>query len=344
MCLISGVDLKKILYEDLSLIKKVLESMGCKHIHKSNNRISSTRPDGDNKQAVNIILSETLNAKVYTRNDFENKYEICDIITLTQYFLDINFNEAINYICNVCNIENSGEYVKREETPSMAFLKRYKRIIKEETTTEDVILDDKILDLFVNAPCKVFTDDGVNIPTQEYFEICYDLMTNRAVFPIRNENGALITLKGRTMTNDYKILGVPKYYVYYEVETSHLLFGEWNNKDYIKNSNSIILFESEKSVMKAYQSGIYNCVAIGRKSISRQQRNKLLAYGKEIIICFDKDVKENELKVISKMFKNLVPVSYTLDRFDLLGSKDAPIDCGIDKFKELLETRIEFKE
>ncbi len=342
--MISGVDLKKILYEDLSLIKKVLESMGCKHIHKSNNRISSTRPDGDNKQAVNIILSETLNAKVYTRNDFEDKYEICDIITLTQYFLDINFNEAINYICNVCNIENSGEYIKREETPSMSFLKRYKRIIKEEFTTEDVILDDKILDLFVNAPCKIFTDDGIDIPTQEFWGVAYDILTNRAVFPIRNYTGGIISFKGRTLEINFKLLGIPKYYVYFEVETSHILFGEFENKDYIKNADYIILVESEKSVMKLWQMGYRNCVAIGRKSISRQQRNKLLSYGKALVIAFDNDVKEKELQIISRMFKGLIPVSYTLDKFNLLNEKDSPCDNGLHIFEQLLETRIEFKE
>ena len=342
--MVNGIDVKRILYNEPKLIEDLLKSLGCRHIYNNGRRISSTRPNGDNKNSVNIALNETLNAKIYTRQSEFQQYEIQDIISLTQYFLDCSLSKALEYICSICNINGLSEYVKQEDSPTLSFLKRYKKIIRNETTTDDIILDDKILDLFVNAPCKVLTDDGINPFTQEQFEVVYDIMTNRAVFPIRNENGELITLKGRTMASDYKILGLPKYFVYYEVETSHLLFGEWINKDYIKNSNNIILFESEKSVMKAYQSEIYNCVAIGRKSISRHQRNKLLTYGKEIIICFDKDVKENELKVISKMFKNLVPVSYTLDRFDLLDSKDAPIDCGIDKFKELIETRIEFKE
>ena len=342
--MISGIELKKILYNEPNLIKKLLESFGCSHIHKSNNRISSTRPDGKNRNSVSIVLSETLNCKVYTRPEYESTYDICDIITLTQYFLDCNIIEATNYICNICGIENSGTYVKQEENETVSFLKKYKRILKNEEVKEDVILDDKILDLFVNAPCKIFTDDGIDIHTQEYFEVCYDIMSNRAVFPIRNENGGLITLKGRTLESDYKLYGIPKYFVYYEVETSHILFGEYQNKDYIKNAEYIILVESEKSVMKLLQMGYRNCVAIGRKSISRQQRNKLLAYGKPLVIAFDNDVKEKELKIISGMFKGLIPISYTLDKFNLLKEKDSPCDRGLHIFNELLETRIEFKE
>ena len=343
--MVNGIDVKRILYNEPKLIESLLDSLGCKYIYNNGRKISSTRPDGDNKNSVNIALNETLNAKIYTRQSEFQQYEIQDIISLTQYFLNCSLSEALKYICEICNIDGLSEYVKQEDSPTLSFLKRYKKIIKNDTTTtEDVILDDKILDLFVNAPCKIFTDDGIDIHTQEYFEVCYDIMSNRAVFPIRNENGGLITLKGRILDSDYKLYGIPKYFVYYEVETSHILFGEYQNKDYIKNAEYIILVESEKSVMKLLQMGYRNCVAIGRKSISRQQRNKLLAYGKPLVIAFDNDVKEKELKIISGMFKGLIPISYTLDKFNLLKEKDSPCDRGLYIFKELLETRIEFKE
>ena len=343
--MVNGIDVKRILYNEPKLIESLLDSLGCKYIYNNGRKISSTRPDGDNKNSVNIALNETLNAKIYTRQSEFQQYEIQDIISLTQYFLNCSLSEALKYICEICNIDGLSEYVKQEDSPTLSFLKRYKKIIKNDTTTtEDVILDDKILDLFIHAPCKIFTDDGINILTQEYFEVYYDIMTNRVVFTIRNENGGLITIKGRTLESDYKYLGIPKYYVYYEVETSHILFGEFQNKDYIKNADYIILVESEKSVMKLWQMGYKNCVAIGRKSISRQQRNKLLSYGKPLVIAFDNDVKEKELKIISGMFKGLIPISYTLDKFNLLNEKDSPCDRGLHIFNELLETRIEFKE
>ena len=62
------------------------------------------------------------------------------------------------------------------------------------------------------------------------------------------------------------------------------------------------------------------------------------------MIAFDNDVKEKELQTISRMFKGLIPISYTLDRFGLLNEKDSPCDNGLHIFEQLLETRIEFKE
>jgi DNA primase len=342
--MISGVELKKILYNEPNLIKKLLENFGCEYVHIFNDKITSTRPTGDNKGSVEIRLTETLNCKIYTKPEYETIYEIQDILTLTQYFLDCTLGEATNYICQTCDIENSGTYIKQEENSTVAFLKKYKRAVKNEITKEDVILDEKTLDLFVQAPCKIFTDDGIDILTQEKWGICYDLMSNRVVLPIRNEKGGLITNKGRTLEKNYKLLGIPKYHVYYKVETGHILFGEWENKDEIKISDSIILVESEKSVMKLWQIGHKNCVAIGRKSISRQQRNKLLAYGKKIIIAFDFDVKEDELKIISKIFKGLVPVEYILDDGSLLKKKESPCDKGQKIFEQLLKNRIKFRE
>ena len=91
--------------------------------------------------------------------------------------------------------------------------------------------------------------------------------------------------------------------------------------------------------------GYRNCVAIGRKSISRQQRNKLLILWKSSCNCIlITMLKKKELQIISRMFKGLIPVSYTLDRFNLLKEKDSPCDNGLHIFEELLETRIEFKE
>jgi len=342
--MISGIELKRILYSSPNLIKDLLSSMGCQHIKKTRDRITSTRPNGDNKNSVNIFLTETLNVKVYTRTEFENRYEIQDIITLTQYFLDCSLFEATNYICKVCNIDNSGDYVRREENPTISFLRKYKRLVRNEEEIVDTPLDESVLNQFIHAPCKIFTDDNISILAQEYFEVGYDLLENRVIFPIRNEKGELVTVKGRTLAENYKLLGLPKYYVYYDTQTNHILYGSWQNKEELKKAEYILVFESEKSVMKCWQYGIYNCVAICKKSISKQQIRKLLSMGKPIVLCYDSDVSEKEIKIIARNFKNLIPVYYTLDTFGLLGEKTAPIDIDLETFNVLIENKIEYKE
>jgi len=343
--LISGIELKKILYNEPNLIKKLLESLGCEHIRKTNDKITSTRPDGDNKGSVEIRLTETLNCKVYTKPEYENTYEIQDILTLTQFFLDCTLGEAANHICKVCDIDNSGTYVKKEESPTVTFLKKYKKILRNDEEIEEKVLNESVLDQFIHNPCKIFTDDKISILTQQFFGVCYDLLTNRACFTIFNYKGQLIGVKGRTLESNYKLLGIPKYYVYFEVETNHVLYGEWENGDYLKEADEIIVVESEKSVWKAYQMGYRNVVAICKKSISKQQIRKLLSYGKRIVLAYDKDVIEKEIKIIARNFKNLVPVDYILDKYNWLPEKSSPLDSDKDTFiKMLTDCRIEYKE
>ena len=287
-----------------------------------------------------------MNCKVYTKTEYQDTYEIQDILTLTQYFLDnCTLGEATCYICKICNIDNSGTYVKKEESPTVAFLKKYKKIVKNEEETVDNILDESILNQFIHAPCKIFTDDKISILTQQKWEICYDLIENRVVFPIRNENGGLVTLKGRTLNPKYKLSGEPKFLVYYDTPTNHILFGSFQNREYIQKSDEIIVVESEKSVMKADGMNINNVVAICKKSISKQQIRKLLSYGKRIVLMYDNDVTEKEIKIIARNFKGLVPVDYVIDRFNWLKPKSCPMDY--DKMtieKMLTDCRIQYKE
>lgn len=343
--MISGIELKRILYNEPTLIKDLLTSMGCEHVKKTRDRITSTRPNGDNKNSVNIFLTETLNAKVYTRPEFENRYEIQDIITLTQYFLDCDIGKAVTHICKVCNIDNSGSFEIVQENPTLSFLRRYKKLIRNDEEIKDTPLDESVLERFVHAPCKIFTDDGIDVLTQEQFGVAYDLLDNRVIFPIRNEKGELITVKGRTLVNDYNIKGIPKYLVYYDTPTNHILFGNWENREFLKQANEIIVVESEKSVMKAYGFGYRNVVAICKKSISKQQIRKLLSLGKKIVLAYDKDVKENEIKIIARNFKNLVPVEYIIDEYNWLGEKDCIFDARKDIVDRMIkDCRIEFKE
>jgi DNA primase len=344
--MISGIDLKKILYNEPNLIEKLLESLGCEHIIVKENKITSTRPTGDNKGAVEIRLTETLNCRIYTKTDYSQKFKIQDILTLTQYFLDCeHLSDAVNYICNICNIKNDGDaYEKHEVNDTLSFLRKYKRIVKEDDEIEDIPLQESVLDQFIDAPCKIFTEDKIHILCQEKWGVCYDLLTNRACFPIRNYKGELITLKGRTLETNYKNLNIPKYFVYFNVETNHILFGEYENMEEINKSDSIILFESEKSVMKADIYGFNNCVAIGKKTISKQQRKRLLSYGKNIILAFDKDVELEELLTIARMFRGLVPVYFIYDKFDLLNEKCSPVDLGREVFVKLLENKLKYRD
>ena len=85
------------------------------------------------------------------------------------------------------------------------------------------------------------------------------------------------------------------------------------------------IFESEKSVMIAYEHNIGSVAVCGSK-ISKYQANLLTRLNVPLFICFDKDKTEEEVKKEADVFMDPVPLYYMLDKENILGEKEAPVD------------------
>jgi len=331
----NGLELKKILLENPQYIMDVLENLGCESVKLSLDNITSTRPNGKNTKSVHIKLSDLLPSKCYTKNEFKNKFDKRDFIELVQFFADLSMIGAMKYICNICGIEKNIKIEKKQISESSSFLKHFKRATNNDMIYEDIVLDESLLDEFLYYPSYHFYLDNINIKEQMQFGVCYDISQNRIVFPIRNKNGDLITIKGRTIDPDYKHKDIPKYLYYHDFSGNNLLFGEYENLEYLKSGSCIYVFEAEKSIMQAASFNVKNCVASSKKSISKHQLNKLLSYGKEIVIAYDKCVDINDIKLECEKFKGLVDVYYIFDNLNILNDKESPSDRGIDIFNQL---------
>ena len=201
------------------------------------------------------------------------------------------------------------------------------------------ILNEEILNQYKNKIIQEWLDEGILEETQHKFEVKLDSKANRIVFPIRDENGNLINIKGRTCFSNYKELGIPKYIYYYKLGTNDILYGLYQNKSSIKDT--LIIVEGEKSVMKFDSLGINNVVAVGTHTINKYQLDKILALKcREIVIAFDKDVQYKELIEEAKKLNRYVNVSIIYDANNYLNEKDAPIDQGLLVWEELFERRI----
>ena len=111
----------------------------------------------------------------------------------------------------------------------------------------------------------------------------------------------------------------------------------WHLENNIKK-NEVILVEGEKSVMNLESHGIDNAVAIGTSHISKDQMRILMKLKTNIVLALDND-KKTEL---DKNFLNLAKYNKCyaiIDDIGYLGAKDAPIDKGIEIFKELYDER-----
>lgn len=341
----TGVELKLYLKDNPSLIMELLESVGCDNVVIKHDRITCCNPLGDNNGAVNVMLNDTLNCFNYTKPDYQIKYQIRDIITLIQFFLnDISLNEAIKYIKGICDIKDNGV---SNVSNTLSKLRKLKQGVTKDFKCNDEVLDENELNNYFDLYIKQFLNDGISEEIQDEFGIRYDLYDNRAIMPIRNADGELITFKGRSLhEGDLKERGIPKYIYSHKFTGKYYLYGEYENKKYIEESDFIYLFEAEKAILQAATFDVRNCVAISKHDISVQQVRKLLSIGKPIVIAFDKDVKLKDVIAQCNKFRG-IDVYYIYDTEDFLSGKMSPTDDGEYTFKmldSLCKYKFDYKE
>lgn len=162
----------------------------------------------------------------------------------------------------------------------------------------------KLLDLFPCVISDLFLNDGINETTQVLFDIKYDKETDRILIPVIFKD-KLVGIIGR-YNNSEVPKKIPKYYPILSYLKSEVLFGYDLCKNKIIDTKTVILVESEKSVMKSIQRDMYNTLAIGGSNISNSQIELLKELDvKNIFISLDSDKnKDSLLTQINKWFKN----------------------------------------
>ena len=171
----------------------------------------------------------------------------------------------------------------------------------------------RLLDLFPNIISDLFLKDNINETSQLLFNIKYDKETDRVLIPVMFKN-RLVGMIGR-YNNSEVPKKLPKYYPILVYPKSEVLFGYDICKDTILNTGTVILVESEKSVMKSIQIGLFNTLAVGGSNVSKSQIKLLEELKvKRVFISFDSD-KEKEvlLTQIKGWFKSTEIDIYFID-------------------------------
>jgi len=323
------------------LVEKVLQEIGCENIHHYSDRITSTRIGGNNQSAVCCYLgSDQYHTEIFTRSDYQ-ALPIRDIIAAVGYMLQINFPQSMKKICNIIGADFYQDLNEPEQPKLLSFLdfiEGHKQTLG--TDTDKIrILPEKVLDQFVKLPSLMWYNEGIKISSQQYYQVAFDPISERIVFPIYDSLGSLISVKGRDITNQHE----SKYLYIFPCTRGNILYGEWQNTEEIKKAGSVLVFEAEKSVMKAHSLGFKNSIGIGTKSLTESQCQNILRLNTDIILCLDNDVSDIELNEIVKQLQYPVTTQkiYIIrDRMNLyLGEKDSPVDT-----KDFIELYNNFKE
>jgi len=184
-------------------------------------------------------------------------------------------------------------------------------------------------------PHKLFSEDGISLKIQVEMGISYDTNDSRILIPIRDTEGNLITLKGRTTIDTYKEDEIPKYLSYFDYNAVNILYGYYENYFNIIEKNEIVIVESEKSVLQAMSMGINNVVALSKHIISDKQLEIILKTQCDVVLALDKGIDRKYcLKELDK-FDNFCTKYLIYDNENILKDKDSPFDKGLNIWEKL---------
>ena len=322
---------------DNDKLPEILQEIGCHSIHNHGGYITCGNKTGDNKSAIVIYINENVTVVNYTRSMTNNK-RTTDIFDLICYNEDCSFPEALKFCCNLFGLDY---YQEPEDIPeSLQILKMLQQMATEEGVNDDAPLkpiNEKILSYYFPYGNKLWEDDGISLSTQRLFEVAFDPMTNSIVIPIRDEQGSLVGIKARRMEYDPDS-GLSKYFFLEPCSKSRVLYGLFQNIKLIQLTGVVWVGESEKFVQQLYDMGYYG-VSTGGTKISKAQVEMLTRLNAKIVFCYDEDVDEEQLKGISDMFLDGIPVYAIIDKEHILENKESPSD-NPKKFQYLIKNNI----
>jgi DNA primase len=240
------------------------------------------------------------------------------------------------------NISDEAQGIVRLDAARIA--KQYRRRPAKTEVTPSILPSDYMDAMYEDAGERfsLWLDEGIGMQSIERFQVRYDSVSNRLVFPVREMTGNIINICGRTLDENCKAKRIPKYIYMRSIGAMPTIFGFADNEEFIRGENQLILFEGGKSVMLADTWGIRNTGAILTSHLSEWQMRELIRLQIPVVFALDKDVDVREDKRICKLNK-YVTVETIMDTNGLLQPKMAPVDAGAEVFHTLFSKRVRLR-
>lgn len=340
-------ELKEYIFKN-NKIEYILEQLDCHNIvyHSNHDYFSASFPDGDNFQGINIRNNKYLNYRSFSRNVSYDDEK--DIIDLVQYITKKNFIDSIKHLHNLLGLQYVYKKVpeKKEDKPDPLWVFKKIQQAKKKVDVSDVhVIEEEALNDFVPMLHIDWLRDGVMPWTREKFGLAYSYKRKRVVIPHRFwMTGELLGMNMRTTVPNYEEFGITKYILSNGMNKQANLYGLYENYNAIQKAGYVVVYESERSVLKRDSLCDATGVALSGKTISEEQIRILISLNVEIIIGLDCDVDINEIRYICERFYRIRPVSYIYDKWNLLGEKDSSADASNKVYQFLFKHRTKYTE
>jgi DNA primase len=156
-----------------------------------------------------------------------------------------------------------------------------------------------------------------------------DPFSNRLLYPIRNEDGDLVTYQGRALF-DWKGMDLPKYWhgKFETGEKATSLFGFYEQKEQIVKANKVVITEGPPDSIAFIQSGIPSVAALGT-AFSIKTYYMLRKYTDRLIFAYDNDpAGEKAFERVQELLKDKPVNFYKLSINDYKDAHDVYTDKG----------------
>jgi DNA primase len=148
----------------------------------------------------------------------------------------------------------------------------------------------------------------------------YDRFRGRVMFPLKDHKGVVVGFSGRTLLKDEKeakYINSPETMLY---SKSKMLYGLWENREYIRKENGIVLVEGELDVIPSWQAGVKNVAAIKGSAFTNEQAQLMTRFTKNVVMSLDADSAGHEA------IKRAVTIAESMDMsirvVQITGGKD----------------------
>lgn len=263
------------------------------------------------------------------------------IIGYLMDFEGLKFEDAVKKAAQLAQVDLS----KMCHSSTITFLKKIRTLnAPKQAPYKHEILKQKEFNKYKREPVPEWLAEGIKQDVMDLFDIRIDTYQNKIVYPVYNIDNNLINIKGRTRNKNFKALKIPKYINYFAVGVMDYFQGLNITLPYVKEANEIIIFESIKSVMKAYGWGYKNCASAEKHTLTKEQVDLLAKLKVNIVFAYDSDVDygDNGVRQSIDKLKRITNVYIIQDKHCLLGGKDtknAPVDLGEEIWTELYNNR-----
>ena len=322
--LINSIDIVEFLSQYMELTQKGNEWWGLSCFKDEKTPSFSVR----RKPPVFYDYSSGIGGNVFTFVKIYYKYSVCEAIDFLKKY--IGFDGEV--------------HAPREKMVATMICKQFMKPKSTQKISKVSVLPDNYMERYELKDEKLayWRAEGISQESLNRFQVYYDSFSDRLVYPIRNIDGKIVNVGGRTLDPQWKEKNLRKYCYFHSWGTMDTIYGLAENIEFIKARKEIILFEGCKSVLLADTWGIKNTGAILTSHLNPNQMKILAKLGCRVMFALDKDVDIKKDHNIARL-KQYVNVEYICDKSNLLDEKDSPVDKELEVFKRLYKQRIKYR-